>query len=134
MTIQGDTIFVTPDGDAGQEHELVPSLSIANLLQQREAVLTLFREALDKLEQAHTLATAARLGFSDLSMARGWRGNGLRMTGEFAIERHCWRRSKPVSMPADGPHSYTIPACARSCPHRRERKWMSRFTARTCRR
>ena len=84
MTNQAETIFVTPDGDAGPEHELIPSLSIANLLQQREAVLTLFREALDKLEQAHTLATAARVGFPDLLMARGWRGHGLHMTGEFA--------------------------------------------------
>ncbi len=84
MTTQAETIFVNPDGDAGQEHEVIPSLSIANLLQQREAVMTLFHEALDKLEQAHALATAARLGFPDLSMARGWRGHGLRMTGEFA--------------------------------------------------
>lgn len=45
---------------------------------------TLFREALDTLEQAHTLATAARLGFPDLSMARGWRGHDLHMTGECA--------------------------------------------------
>ena len=82
MTNQAETIFVTPDGDAGQEHDLIPSLSIANLLQQREAVMILFQEALEKLEQAHALATAARLGFPDLSMARGWRGHGIRMIGE----------------------------------------------------
>jgi len=82
MTTQAETIFVSPEGDAGQEHDLIPSLSIANLLQQREAVLTLFREALDALEQAQSLATAARLGFPDLSLARGWRGHGIRMTGE----------------------------------------------------
>ena len=84
MTTQAETIFVTPDGEAGPEHELIPSLSIANLLQQREAVLTLFRGALDKLEQAQTLATAARLGFPDVSLARGWRGSGLHMTGEYS--------------------------------------------------
>ena len=84
MTTQAETIFVSPDGDAGQENELIPSLSIANLLQQREAVLILFQEALEKLEQAHALATAARLGFPDFSMARGWRSNGLHMTGECA--------------------------------------------------
>jgi hypothetical protein len=84
MTNQAETIFVTPDGDAGPEHELIPSLSIANLLQQRNAVMTLFQEALDKLEQAHTLANAARLGFPDLSLARGWRGNSFRMTGDDA--------------------------------------------------
>lgn len=84
MNTSAETIFVTPDGDAGQETELIPSLSIANLLQQREAVMILFQEALEKLEQAHALATAARLGFPDLSMARGWRGHGIRMTGEFA--------------------------------------------------
>ena len=84
MTNQAGTIFVNPDGDAGPEHELIPSLSIANLLQQREAVMILFQEALEKLEQAHALASAARLGFPDISMARGWRGHGLHMTGEFA--------------------------------------------------
>ncbi len=84
MTRDADTIFVNPDGDAGPHSDLIPSLSIANLVQQREAVLSLFQEALETLEQAHTLATAARLGFPDLSMARGWRGNGLHMTGEFA--------------------------------------------------
>jgi hypothetical protein len=84
MTNQAGTIFVTPDGDAGPEHELIPSLSIANLLQQREAVMILFQEALEKLEQAHALASAERLGFPDISMARGWRGHGLHMTGEFA--------------------------------------------------
>ena len=84
MMTQAETIFVTPDGDVGQENELIPSLSIANLLQQREAVMILFQEALEKLEQAHAIATAARLGFPDLSMARGWRGHGIRMTGELS--------------------------------------------------
>ncbi len=84
MMTQAETIFVSPDGDAGPQHELIPSLSMANLLQQREAVMMLFHEALEKLEQAHALATAARLGFPDLSMARGWRGHGIRMTGEFS--------------------------------------------------
>lgn len=84
MTNQVETIFVTPDGDAGPQQDLIPSLSIANLLQQREAVMTLFREVLDKLEQAHTLATAARLGFPNFSMACGWRDNVIHMTGEFA--------------------------------------------------
>ena len=84
MTNQAKTIFVTPDGGAGPQQDLIPSLSIANLLQQREAVMILFQEALEKLEQAHALASAARLGFPDISMARGWRGHGLHMTGEFA--------------------------------------------------
>ncbi|OQW34116.1 MAG: hypothetical protein A4E19_18740 [Nitrospira sp. SG-bin1] len=79
-----ETIFVTPDGDAGPEHELIPSLSIANLLQQREAVMTLFQEALAKLEQAHALANAARIGFPDISLSRDWRGHGIRVTGEDA--------------------------------------------------
>lgn len=50
MTTHAETIFMSPDGDAGPEQELIPSLSIANLLQQRDAVLTLFQEALEKLE------------------------------------------------------------------------------------
>lgn len=84
MTTEAETIFVSPDGGAGPQQGLIPSLSIANLLQQREAVMILFQEALETLEQAHALATAARIGFPDLSMARGWRGHGLHMTGEFA--------------------------------------------------
>ena len=63
MTNQAETIFVNLDGDAGQENELIPSLSIANLLQQREAVMILFHEALEKLEQAHALAIADSLEF-----------------------------------------------------------------------
>ena len=51
MTHDSDTIFVTEDGDAGPQQELIPSLSIANLLQQREAVMTLFQEALEKLRR-----------------------------------------------------------------------------------
>ena len=81
MTHDSDTIFVTEDGDAGPQQELIPSLSIANLLQQREAVMTLFQEALEKLQQAHVIADHARLGFPDLSIARDWRGDGIHMTG-----------------------------------------------------
>ena len=81
MAHDSDTIFVTEDGDAGPQQELIPSLSIANLLQQREAVMKLFQEALEKLQRAHEIADHARLGFPDLSMARDWRGHGFSMTG-----------------------------------------------------
>lgn len=84
MTTSPETIFVTPEGDAGQQHLPIPSLSIAHLLQQREAVITLFQEALDTLRHAHAIADTARLGFPDISMARDCRGNGTRMTGEHA--------------------------------------------------
>jgi len=81
MTHDSDTIFVTEDGDAGPQQALIPSLSIANLLQQREAVMTLFQEALKTLQQAHEIADRARLGFPDLSLSRDWRGRGITMTG-----------------------------------------------------
>ena len=84
MTHDSDTIFVTEDGDAGPQQELIPSLSITNLLHQREAVMALFQEAIDKLQQAHVIADHARLGFPDLSMARDWRGHGIHMTGSDA--------------------------------------------------
>ena len=84
MTTSPETIFVTPEGDAGQQNLPIPSLSIAHLLQQREAVITLFQEALDTLRHAHAIADTARLGFPDISMARDCRGNGTRMTGEHA--------------------------------------------------
>ena len=81
MTLNSETIFVTEDGDAGPQQALIPSLSIANLLHQREAVMKLFQEALETLQQAHEIADHARLGFPDLSMARDWRGHGIHMTG-----------------------------------------------------
>lgn len=81
MTTSGEAIFVTPDGEARQQHDLIPSLSIAHLVVARDAVLALFQEALDKLVQAHRLAEAARLGFPEISLARDWRGKGILLTG-----------------------------------------------------
>lgn len=74
------------EGEAGPQYDLVPSISIANLLQQRKAVITLFQEALERLMKARVIVDAARLGFPDLSLARNWRGNGLHMTGEHVNE------------------------------------------------
>lgn len=82
--IAPDTICVNQEDEARTEQLPIPSLSIANLLQQRDAILTLFQDALDTLTQAHALAENARLGFPDLSLSRDWRGHGMHMTGEFA--------------------------------------------------
>jgi hypothetical protein len=76
MTTQAETIFVTPEGDAGQAQLPIPSLSIANLLQQREALMTLFHEAFERLIQAQALAATARLGFPDMFLARDYRDRG----------------------------------------------------------
>lgn len=131
MTTQAETIFVSPDGDAGPQHELIPSVSIANLLQQREAVIILFQEALEKLEQAHAMATAARLGFPDLSMARGWRGNGLHMTGEFA-NRTTLLETFQACVDAGGWTTLLNDSGLRSMPRPNERKWMSKSERRRC--
>ena len=84
MTTQGETIFVTSEGEAGPQQELVPSVSIANLLQQRTLVIELLDSACAQIRHAFEIAQAARLGFPDISVSRDWRGQGRPMTGDFA--------------------------------------------------
>lgn len=84
MTTAQDTIFVNAEGEAGHEQLPIPSLSITNLLQQRDAILTLVQEAVEKLTQAYTIAEAAQLGFPDVTISREYRGHGLHMIGPYA--------------------------------------------------
>lgn len=87
MTTAQDTIFVNADGEAGPEQLPIPSISIANLLQQRDAILTLVQDAVEKLTQAHTIAQAAQLGFPDVTISREYRGHGMSMTGPYAKQK-----------------------------------------------
>ncbi|CAG9216275.1 hypothetical protein BGLA2_260007 [Burkholderia gladioli] len=65
--------------------ELVPSVSIVNLANQRVAVVERVRAALDLLGQAQELAKAAHLGFPRLGLdeSYGCRGRPT-VTGEYA--------------------------------------------------
>ena len=78
------TIEVDAQGQANEQHEIVPSVSIDNLLNQRATVLRLFRQAVDALTEAHATAVAAHIGFPDISLSKDYRGNGTRITGEFS--------------------------------------------------
>ncbi|KWA13927.1 DUF4942 domain-containing protein [Burkholderia territorii] len=65
--------------------ELVPSISIVNLANQRVAVVERVRAALDLLDEAQTLAKAAHLGFPRLVLDEcyGCRGRPT-ITGDYA--------------------------------------------------
>lgn len=87
MTTAQDTMFVNADGEAGPEQLPIPSISIANLLQQRDAILTLVQDAVEKITQAYTIAEAAQLGFPDVTISREYRGHGMNMTGPYAKQK-----------------------------------------------
>ena len=78
------TIEVNERGEAAERHDLIPSVSIDTLVQQRAAVMRLFAQALDALAEAQTIADAAHLGFPDVSVGRNFRANGLHMTGPYS--------------------------------------------------
>lgn len=78
------TIEVNAQGQANEQYELIPSVSIENLLRQRAAVLSLFQKAVDALFEAHAVATAAHLGFPDISLSKDYQGNGISIVGEFS--------------------------------------------------
>ncbi len=84
MTTTPDTIVVSPDGAAGPEQLPIPSLSLANLRQQRGVMMELLQDAVAKLTQAYTIAAAAQLGFPDVMISRAYRGHGLHMAGPSA--------------------------------------------------
>lgn len=87
MRTAQDTMFVNAEGEAGPEQLPIPSISIANLLQQRDAILTLVQEAVEKITQAYTIAEAARLGFPDVTISRDYRGHGMHMAGPSANQK-----------------------------------------------
>ena len=78
------TIGVDADGHAAEIHEIVPSVSIENLLAHRDATIALLRNAYDTITQAEAMANAAHIGFPNISASRRFRGSDLYVTGEFA--------------------------------------------------
>ena len=78
------TIGVDADGHAAEIHEIVPSVSIENLLAHRDATIALLRNAYETITQAEAMANAAHIGFPNISASRRFRGSDLYVTGEFA--------------------------------------------------
>jgi hypothetical protein len=67
-----------------QTTELVKSVSVDNLVNQRNAVVAKMRQALETLQEAAKLAEAASLGFPDVGMnCRGGRDFEQRVTGDY---------------------------------------------------
>ncbi|WP_322075531.1 DUF4942 domain-containing protein [Burkholderia cenocepacia] len=66
--------------------EIVQSISIANLVNQRSAVVERVRSALDLLAEAEKLARAAHIGFPRLVIDNSYaiRGRSNNLTGEYA--------------------------------------------------
>jgi hypothetical protein len=64
--------------------ELVKSVSIENLLNQRAGVLERVEKAVSLLREAAALAGAAHLGFPRISVANGWGGYDRAVVGEYA--------------------------------------------------
>lgn len=59
--------------------ELVPSVSIANLVNQRAAVLERLSRAFDLIQEAADLAAEAHIGMPDISIGAGYRNTGRRI-------------------------------------------------------
>jgi hypothetical protein len=78
------TIAIDKDGTAAPQYEQVPSVSIDYLLHQRDALIRLFRAAVDALTEASALAAVAHLTFPAGCIARDVRGHGTRMAGDFS--------------------------------------------------
>jgi hypothetical protein len=78
------TLHVDADGQAGEYHNIVPSISITHLLQQRAAVLERITQAFALIEEADRLAAAAHLGFPYLAVSKACRSNGEAIAGSFS--------------------------------------------------
>ena len=80
------TIHVDEAGQATEFHNVVQSLSITHLLQQRDAVLQRLAQAFRILQEAHDIALSAHLGFPNIVASKDYRGQGRDVVGQFATE------------------------------------------------
>jgi hypothetical protein len=81
------TIHIDEAGQAAEFHEVVQSVSITHLLQQRDAVLERLARAFGILQEAHDIAVSAHLGFPNIVASKDYRGHGQDVVGKFATER-----------------------------------------------
>lgn len=78
------TIHIDEAGQAAEFHDVVQSVSITHLLQQRDAVLERLAQAFQILQEAHDIAFSAHLGFPNIVASQDYRGNGQDVVGQFA--------------------------------------------------
>src|SRR5271156_578910 len=80
------TIHIDEAGQTAEFHDVVQSVSITHLLQQRDAVLGRLAQAFGILQEAHEIALSEHLGFPSSVAAEVYRGNGGVVVGKFATE------------------------------------------------
>jgi len=80
------TIHIDATGQAAEFHEVVHSVSITHLLQQRDAILERLARAFSILQEAHDMAISAHLGFPNIVASKDYRGQGQDVVGQFATE------------------------------------------------
>jgi hypothetical protein len=80
------TIHIDEAGQAAEFHEVVQSVSITHLLQQRDAVLERLAQAFSILQEAHDIAASAHLGFPNIVASKDYRGQGQDVVGKLATE------------------------------------------------
>jgi hypothetical protein len=80
------TIHIDEAGPAAEFHDVVQSVSITHLLQQRDAVLERLAQAFQILQEAHDIAISAHLGFPHIVACKDHRGHGQDVVGQFATE------------------------------------------------
>jgi hypothetical protein len=80
------TIHIDEAGQAAEFHDVVRSVSITHLLQQRDAVLERLGQAFKILKEAHAIAVDAHLGFPNIVASKEYRGQGRDVVGQFATD------------------------------------------------
>jgi hypothetical protein len=87
------TIHVDEAGQAAEFHDVVQSVSITHLLQQRDAVLERLERAFDILQEAHNIARSAHLGFPNIVASKD-RGHGQDVVGNLATDGEALKLSR----------------------------------------
>src|ERR1035438_5839851 len=85
------TIHIDEAGQAAEFHEVVQSVSITHLLQQRDAVLERLARAFETLQKPHDIALSAHLGFPNIVASKDYRGHGQDVVGKLATEGEALR-------------------------------------------
>jgi hypothetical protein len=88
------TIHIDQAGQAAEFHEVVPSVSITHLLQQRDAVLERLAQAFGLLQEAHDIAISAHLGFPNVVASKDYRGHGQDVVGRLASDGEALKLSR----------------------------------------
>src|ERR1700693_4007042 len=91
------SIHIDAAGQTAEFHDVVPSVSITYLLQQRDAVLQRLAQAFQLLSEAHEIAISAHLGFPNIVASKDYRGNGRDVVGQFATEGEALRACRAAA-------------------------------------